>query len=156
MLEEISKLDHEWRKIAVKICGNKSLADDIVNDMYLKMHKLQPKTFNRHYISYAMYHIFVNIMKTSRRENLLYIEEINPIELDDDNLTTRDRLRVNDILENELGLLDCEMLLHTHEKSLRKTGDVLLMSYGKVQYQKKNALDKLLQTNGIKNWSNER
>ena len=103
MLKELSKLDSEWRKIALKICNNKMLSDDLVNDMYLKMHKLNPKTWN-----------------------------------------------------NELGLIDREILLHTHEKSLRKTANDLLMSYGKVNYKKKNALKKLINTDGVKNWKQEK
>ncbi len=35
---ELSKKDKKWRHIALKLCGNKELADDIVQDMYLKLH----------------------------------------------------------------------------------------------------------------------
>jgi len=153
MLEELSKRDSEWRKIALKICGNKSLSDDIVNDMYLKMYKLQPKEIKTSYIAYAMYHIWINMIKV--KEKTLFLDDINYIETNDNDYTTQLRLRVNNALE-ELGLLDKEMLLHTHEKSLRKTAKMLDMSYGKVFYQKNLALEKLLKTNGIKEWENER
>ena len=86
---------------------------------------------------------------------LAHLDDINYIETNDNDYTTQLRLRVNNALE-ELGLLDKEMLLHTHEKSLRKTAKMLDMSYGKVFYQKNLALEKLLKTNGIKEWENER
>ena len=38
MLLELSKKDKKWRHIALKLCGNKDLADDIVQEMYLKLH----------------------------------------------------------------------------------------------------------------------
>ena len=75
MLKEISKLDSEWRKIALKICGNKYLADDLVNDMYLKMHKIKPKNFNKHYISYSIYHQFLNYI--NKNKNTIYLEDVN-------------------------------------------------------------------------------
>ena len=39
MLEELSKRDNEWRRMALSICGNKMLADDLVQQMYLRVHK---------------------------------------------------------------------------------------------------------------------
>ena len=153
MLEEISKLDSEWRKIALKICGNKYLADDLVNDMYLKMHKIKPKNFNKHYISYSIYHQFLNYI--NKNKNTIYLEDVNTSKISYNESETDVRIRINKALD-ELGLLDKEMLLHTHEKSLRKVAEYLDMSYGKVNYMKKNALEKLENTKEIKNWKNER
>ena len=153
MLKELSKLDSEWRKIALKICNNKMLSDDLVNDMYLKMHKLNPKTWNKHYISYSIYHQYLNHIKKDRET--LYIEDLNINNLQSDDFNIEDRKRIDSIL-NELGLIDREILLHTHEKSLRKTANDLLMSYGKVNYKKKNALKKLINTDGVKNWKQEK
>ena len=155
VLEELSKLDPQWRKIALKICGNKQDADDVVNDMYLKMHKRQPDTFNISYISYAMYHIFLHGKASNKYKNTLYLEDMNTQTLEGENDLTEDRIRIDNILD-ELGLLDREILLHTHEKSLRKTAEELFMSHSKLHYKKQNALDKLKNTEGVKNWKNER
>ena len=38
MVEQLSKKDAYWRKIAFNICKDKSTADDLVNDMYLKLY----------------------------------------------------------------------------------------------------------------------
>jgi DNA-directed RNA polymerase specialized sigma24 family protein len=38
VLEELSKKDEYWRQIAFKICKDKYLADDLVNEMYLKLY----------------------------------------------------------------------------------------------------------------------
>ncbi|GAG28250.1 unnamed protein product [marine sediment metagenome] len=37
MLQELSESDSKWRQIALNICKDKSLADDIVQDMYFKL-----------------------------------------------------------------------------------------------------------------------
>jgi len=149
MLNELSKRDSEWRKIALKICGNKSLADDLVNDMYLKIHKRNPSYWNTDYISYAIYHLYLEHLRTNAKT--IFLDDINIIETNDNDYTTEIRIKVDNAL-NELGFFDREILLHTHEKSLRKTAETLNMNYGKVFYQKKLALEKLLKTNGIKKW----
>ena len=38
MLEELCKRDDEWRKIALKICGDKNIADDVVQQMYISIY----------------------------------------------------------------------------------------------------------------------
>lgn len=151
MLEELSKFDSDWRKIALKICGCKQLADDLVNDMYLKMHELKPKSFNRHYISYSIYHQFLNYKK--QNEKTISIEQYHFKNYTDNTLEIRKR--VNEILD-ELGIIDREILLHTHEKSLRDTSKELFMSHTKLHYKKQIALEKLLNTNGVKLWKHER
>ena len=79
----------------------------------------------------------------------MYLEDVPYDAKADQNETTKMRKRINNIL-NELSLFDREILLHTHEKSLRKTGEDLLMSYGKVHYRKQQAFEKLLETKGVK------
>lgn len=147
VLNELCKLDDEWRLIALKICKDKQLADDLVNDMYLKMHDLKPKTWNKHYISYAMYHLYIDYIRKNTKT--VFLEDIDYKTRVEENYTTEMRKRIDNIL-NELGLFDREILLHTHEKSLRKTGEELLMSYGKVHYRKLQALEKFLETQGVK------
>lgn len=79
----------------------------------------------------------------------VFLEDIDYKTRVEENYTTEMRKRIDNIL-NELGLFDREILLHTHEKSLRKTGEELLMSYGKVHYRKLQALEKFLETQGVK------
>lgn len=44
MLEHLSKDDTKWRDIAYKICGNKDLSNELVQEMYIKVLK-QDKTW---------------------------------------------------------------------------------------------------------------
>ena len=152
MLEELAKLDSEWRKIATKICGNKDLADDMVQDMYIKMHRLQPKYWNKHYISYAIYHLFINHIKESKKT--VYLEDILFTDTEDSEIT-KDRLRIIKVLD-EVSIVDKQVLLATHEKSLREASKDLFMSHMTLHNKKKKAFEKLLNTNGIKEWKDER
>jgi len=38
MLEELAKKDAQWRKMAFQICKDKDLADELVQEMYLKLY----------------------------------------------------------------------------------------------------------------------
>lgn len=151
MIEELSKRDSEWRKIALKICGNKFMADDLVNDMYLKLYNLDLKKANKAYVSYCIYHLWINKIKKEKIN--ISIDDLKEIQIQSQD-NTEVRLRIDNIL-NELGLLDREILLHTHEKSLRKTSKELSMCHVKLHYKKQVALDKFLNTNGVKQWLNE-
>ena len=155
MLEKISKQDDQWRRIALRICGNKTLADDLVNDMYMKVHKVEPKTFNTSFITCIIYRLFLDHIKTIRYKKTSYLEELINFNHLHDEFDIEDRQRLNNSLD-ELGLIDREILLITHEKSLRKASTDLHMSYGKLNYIKKNALIKLQNTEAIKTWRNER
>jgi DNA-directed RNA polymerase specialized sigma24 family protein len=39
MLEELAKKDAQWRKMAFQICKDKDLADELVQEMYLKLYQ---------------------------------------------------------------------------------------------------------------------
>lgn len=66
MLEELCKRDKDWRRMAFHICKSKELADDIVQDMYLKFSNYK-KPLNDYYIFFAIKHIFTDYL---RKENI--------------------------------------------------------------------------------------
>lgn len=68
MLEELSKKDKVWRNYAYKLCGNKNDADDLVQDMYLKMYDKEV-SFNESYIKCAIRWIHIDNNKTTTMRN---------------------------------------------------------------------------------------
>ena len=64
ILESVSKKDSKWREIALKICGNKMDADDIVQDMYIRLHKYNITTWNYSFIILLLYNAFKDSKKT--------------------------------------------------------------------------------------------
>jgi DNA-directed RNA polymerase specialized sigma24 family protein len=80
MLDELCKRDKEWRKMAFHICKSKVLADDIVQDMYLKFANYK-KPINDYYIFFAIKHIFTDYIR--KENNIKFIEiDLFPFEVD--------------------------------------------------------------------------
>lgn len=68
MLKELSKKDSLWREIAVKICGgDKNLADDVVQEMYIRrLNNDRGQNITDYYIVCTMKSIFLNMKKVNR------------------------------------------------------------------------------------------
>ena len=79
MLDELCKRDKEWRKMAFHICKSKELADDIVQDMYLKFSNYN-KSLNEYYVFFALKSIFLDYLRKEKtkvelNENLCNFDE---------------------------------------------------------------------------------
>lgn len=68
MLEQLSKRDKDWRKMALQICNNKSLADDIVQDMYLKLAETKAEIKDA-YVYFTVKSIFLDQVKETSLKN---------------------------------------------------------------------------------------
>lgn len=76
MLERIAKRDKDWRRIALKVCKNKNDADDLVQDMYLKLHSISEKYPDKHIKdSYAMYTLYSLFTDKCRKATVLQKKE---------------------------------------------------------------------------------
>ena len=79
MLEELCKRDKDWRKMAFHICKSKDIADDIVQDMYIKFSNYN-KSLNEYYIFFALKSIFLDYLRKEKtkvelNENLCNFDE---------------------------------------------------------------------------------
>lgn len=147
MLEELSKNNKEWLKMALSICKNTTDAQDLVQDMYLKIYKTQPKKINKWYVYRTLSSLYID--KIRKHKETISIEQLFNLE---DKQTDKDILEFRKMITTaleELQLFDCEILLHTHEKSLRKTEDELGIQFTKLHYWKRNAMKKLQNTKTI-------
>ena len=63
ILDSLSKKNSYWQQVAFKITGNKSLADDIVQNMYLKIYSANPTKWNYSYVVLTMYNLFKDYKK---------------------------------------------------------------------------------------------
>lgn len=62
MLDELSKKDSLWREFALRICGDKHTADDIVNEMYLRRwNNNRGQEMTDYYIFCTMKSIYFNM-----------------------------------------------------------------------------------------------
>jgi RNA polymerase sigma factor (sigma-70 family) len=143
MLEELSKHHKKWRSMAYKICNSNTMADDITQDMYIKLHETG-KSFNDvndWYVWVTLRNIFLNITKKVKPE--ISIELFHNIEdMCDGNETLQKRKEINKALD-ELSLWDREILINTSETSLRKLSKETGISVMTLFHSKRIALEKL-------------
>ncbi len=92
MLDELCKRDKEWRKMAFHFCKSKELADDIVQDMYIKFANYN-KPINDHYIFFALKTIFLDYLRIDKRIQTIALDKIfDNWNTDADNWVNRDNL----------------------------------------------------------------
>lgn len=71
ILVQVSKQDSKWREIATKITGNQFEADDLVQDMYLRLHHYNVEKWNYSFIILLLYNLFKDGKKANKTENKL-------------------------------------------------------------------------------------
>jgi DNA-directed RNA polymerase specialized sigma24 family protein len=143
MLDLLSKDNDKWYYMAFSICKNEDYAKDLVQDMYLKMYQSNKKyeEINDWYIYTTILNLFRNQVKKQKTIN---IEDINYLQIqarDKDILEARKMM--NDLLQEHLDLPDVEVLLYTHEMSLRKCEQETGASYQWFHRRGKAAMEKL-------------
>jgi hypothetical protein len=115
MLNELSKRDDEWRKMALHISRDDKIADEITQRMYLKVYKYGKQIkFDSFYIYKALHSCFIDYM----REAKIYSEN----GVDHLNLISNERTK-EEILayENLLSALDDELeKLHWYDREIVK------------------------------------
>lgn len=137
MLTKLSLRDKEWREMAFKICHCKTIADDLVNDMYIRI--MNKDNFNEAYIFKTLRGIYLDYLKDNK--NIVSLTDFHYLK-EDVTDTTNERFELLEILK-DVSFFEREVLLQTHEKSLRKCEEDTGVSYQVFHYQKNKALKKL-------------
>lgn len=65
MLKELAKKDAQWRKMAFQICKDKDLADELVQEMYLKLYQ-NTNLIKEGYIYTVLRNLFYDYAKTQK------------------------------------------------------------------------------------------
>lgn len=125
MLEVLAKKDSLWRKIALTICKDKYLADDLVQDMYLKLAD-NKKQINDFYVIITIRNLFIDYCRESKR--FTELSENNGITFDNEGLTD-DEQQIIDIA-NKLDFWKLELLDMSQEHSLRDLEERYNINYG--------------------------
>ena len=66
MLEKLSKRNEEWRNLAYRICGNYDHAQDLVQQMYLKL--ADYKRVNDAMVAITIKNLWLDLLKKKNRE----------------------------------------------------------------------------------------
>ena len=119
MLKELCKNDKKWREIAFKLCSDKALADDIVQDMYLKSLRYN-KPLNDAYIYFMLKCLFLDYCRKKNNNSMISIENLHFI---------KDNVSLFEIDDNDLEILNRydnldwkqkELIEMSYDKSLRQ------------------------------------
>ena len=116
MLEELCKRDKDWRRMAFHICKSKDIADDIVQDMYIKFSNYN-KPINEYYIFFALKSIFLDYLRKEKTKVELNENLCNFDEYDYDNDKIKE-LALEKV--KQLPYFEKELLTVTQEISQRK------------------------------------
>lgn len=146
MLDEIVKKHKLWLSMAIGICKDTDLANDLVQEMYIKILSYN-KELNDFYIYYTIKHIFIDYLRTNERRtkaenkyNYLYTE-INEIQLEEN-----EEKKIPDCLT----WVEQQILIHRHDKSCRDIEKEFNINFLKVHRIEKKAKEK------IKQWVEEK
>ena len=135
MLDQLAKADKDWRRMALSICGCKELADDIVQDMYLRLYN-RTNEITPTYVFRTMVNLFKDHLKKlqhDRLEELNYLEHIETtFEPDDQERELLDKIEC-------LTWLQKELLSEKFDRSLREIESIYNINYGFIYKQIKQA-----------------
>ena len=114
-LTELSKDDARWRMVALKLCGSKEVADDLVQDMYLKVAEYE--SVNASFVFKTIKNLYLLSFRNKKLERLENFDDIcnkdSTFEPDDYQQGVLDRF-------NELYWINQELIIESYDRSLRE------------------------------------
>ena len=144
-LQEIALHDSKWRSIALRITKNEAHADDIVQDMYLRLADKEEEVTD-YYITLTLKSIFIdNYRKKVNKLNYAgQLEQYREVEdnADDFEATDKEQELLNKI--DGLSYTQKELLEESYDRSLRDIGDTYNINYVYVHRQIKKAVELVL------------
>ncbi len=126
VLDDLSKKDKNWRSIALKICGDESDADDLVQEMYLKVCNYKKVSVSCVYT--VMMNSFIDSIKNKKEVSIAEHEYLQC-----QNRTFEPDDYEKEILEKYQGLTwtQRELIIESHDRSLREIEKVFpMINYG--------------------------
>lgn len=142
MLKELSKKDKLWRTIAYNICKNKFLADEIVQEMYLRFHRNPKDKVNDYYVALVLKSLYLNMLKERTNTSLNdfhYIEDKNTeFQPNDEEQAVLDEI-------GKLSWTQKELLAEIYDRSYRDIESIYNINYGYLFLQVKKAKEKVWQ-----------
>ena len=141
MIEILAKKDSYWRKMAFNICKDASTADDLVNDMYLKLHDCK-KEINDGYVYRVINSIFIDSKRKTKNTIDLDISSILIQESDTEiDFEVEQEYNVTKKVFKGLKTYEQIIIKHSYEDGLRKfsrDSDISISTVQKIRNKCKN------------------
>lgn len=144
-LQQIAEHDSKWREIALRITKNKDHADDIVQEMYIKLAD-KKEDVSDYYITLTLKSIFIdNYRKKVNKVNYVgAMEQYNELEDSEREYEATDEEQKLLDRINELPYTQRELLEEAYDRSLREIGTTYNINYVYAHRQIKKAVEFVL------------
>jgi len=139
-LTDLAKDDARWRMVALKLCGNKEMADDLVQDMYLKV--AEYKSINASFVYKTIKSLYIDNLRERKNAR---IEEHNYLECTDKSFEPNDYEQ--DILNkfDELYWTDQDLIRESYDRSMRQIQKMYpMINYSYAQRQILKSIKEIL------------
>ena len=144
MLEKLALKDSQWRNIAFSICKDRMLADDLTQEMYLRLMHIE-KEINDFYVILTIKNLYLDHLK--QQSKTIPLDKLDfsfETKINDFSLTDIEKQVLKDF--NNLKFYEREIIELASEKSLRKIAKEYNLHYAFVFRTKRDAINKI--TNG--------
>ncbi len=139
MLEELAKKDKRWREVALNICKCKDLADEIVNQMYLRIYDKNPdkEKLTEWYIITTLRNLFLDHCK---QRKYISIETLYHLPDEQTDKTFSDE-EISLIVKasKKLKWWQQQLLIESYDKSLRQVQQEFNINYQFVRRENKKS-----------------
>tara|TARA_R110000787_G_scaffold259475_1_gene364769 strand:- start:23 stop:526 length:504 start_codon:yes stop_codon:yes gene_type:complete len=143
-INELAEHDTKWREIALNITQNEATADDLVQEMYLKLMELD-KDINDYYVTMTMQSLFIDSVSQRYLKNRTVglIEGMDvkdateSFEPDDEEKARLDKIR-------NLPFLQQEFIAESYDRSLREIAGIYDINYGFIHRELHKGLSEVL------------
>ena len=139
-INELAEHDTKWRAIALKITGNKMTADDLVQDMYLKLSDVD-KDINDFYVTMTLKSIFIDSIRKNRTQGLVNAQEIEDISVSFE--PTDEEQAILDKI-GSLPYHQQEFIAESYDRSLRQIESEYDINYGFIYRELHKGLNSVL------------
>lgn len=132
MLEQLAKKDNYWRKVAYRICKDRFIADDIVQEMYINLADCK-KEINDFYVTITMLNIYR--AEYNKSKNIIslvgneFSEEFNINEHIEENNKHEFKLKRYKEIVSDLKWYEKELLELSSDNSLREMEEQVKLNY---------------------------
>jgi len=152
ILNEIAKQDTKWRAFALKICNDKSLADDLTQEMYIRVSNYTK--WNNSLIHRIIYNCFIDYVRDNKEIYTDSFEMHSPT--DKKYEPNDDEQKVLDAFY-QLEWRQQELIEESYDKSLREIQKAFpMINYAYAYRQVKEGLRKILGAEFEQRYKNKR
>ena len=140
MLERLSKRNEEWRNLAYRICGNYGHAQDLVQQMYLKL--ADYKRVNDAMVAITIKNLWLDLLKKKNRE--VGIDSFHSLPYGNNTFEPSDKQIEYLNRFDDLPMVQKELIQESFDKSTREIGREFNINYCYVHRQIHKGLKKIL------------